>query len=125
MPRVPRGFKARRRRNKWLKQAKGFRAGRRRYYRLAKENVVRALDYAYRDRRARKRDFRRLWITRINAAARMNSLNYSRLMSGLSKANVELDWFERWVRGRKYDWERSPEHPPVEPAVEASSDGGR
>ncbi len=91
MPRVTRGFKARRRRNRVLKLAKGYRGGRSRLYRTATEAVDRALCYAYRDRKARKRDFRRLWITRINAAARSNGINYSRFMSGLSKAGIELD----------------------------------
>lgn len=91
MPRVTRGFKARRRRNKVLKMAKGFRGGRHRLYRTATEAVDRALCYAYRDRRAKKRDFRRLWIVRIGAAAAQNGTSYSRLMGGLKKANVELD----------------------------------
>ena len=91
MARVTRGFKARRRRNKVLKLAKGFRGGRSRLYRTATEAVDRALSYAYRDRRNRKRDFRRLWITRISAAAKQNGTNYSRLMGGLKKAGVELD----------------------------------
>lgn len=91
MPRVTRGFKARRRRNRVLKLAKGFRGGRSRLYRTATEAVDRALAYAYRDRRAKKRDFRRLWIARINAGARINEISYSKLMGGLKKANVELD----------------------------------
>lgn len=91
MARVTRGFKARRRRNKVLKMAKGFRGGRHRLYRTATEAVDRALNYAYRDRRNKKRDFRRLWITRISAAAKQNGTNYSQLMGGLKKANVELD----------------------------------
>jgi len=91
MPRVTRGFKARRRRNRVLKLAKGFRGGRSRLYRTATEAVDRALCYAYRDRRTKKRDFRRLWITRINAGARINDMSYSALMGGLKKANVELD----------------------------------
>lgn len=91
MPRVTRGFKARRRRNRVLKLAKGFRGGRSRLYRTATEAVDRALCYAYRDRRTKKRDFRRLWITRINAGARMNDMSYSQLMGGLKKAGVELD----------------------------------
>jgi len=91
MPRVTRGFKARRRRNKVLKLAKGFRGGRSRLYKSATEAVDRALVYAYRDRRAKKRDFRALWIARINAGARMNDMSYSRLMGGLKKAGVELD----------------------------------
>ncbi|WP_136799117.1 MULTISPECIES: 50S ribosomal protein L20 [Desulfosediminicola] len=91
MPRVTRGFKARRRRNRVLKLAKGFRGGRSRLYRTATEAVDRALSYAYRDRRTKKRDFRRLWIARINAGARMNDMSYSQLMGGLKKAGVELD----------------------------------
>ncbi|THB80706.1 MAG: 50S ribosomal protein L20 [Desulfobacteraceae bacterium] len=89
--RVKRGFKARRRRNKVLKLAKGFRGGRSKLYRTAADSVDKALMYAYRDRRARKRDFRKLWIARINAAARMNDLSYSRFINGLKLANVELD----------------------------------
>jgi large subunit ribosomal protein L20 len=91
MPRVTRGFKARRRRNKVLKLAKGFRGGRSRLYKTATEAVDRALVYAYRDRRTKKRDFRRLWIARINAGARMNEMSYSKLMGGLKKAAVDLD----------------------------------
>jgi large subunit ribosomal protein L20 len=91
MPRVTRGFKARRRRNRVLKLAKGFRGGRSRLYRSATEAVDRALVYAYRDRKAKKRDFRKLWIARINAGARMNDMSYSRLMGGLKKANIDLD----------------------------------
>ena len=91
MARVTRGFKARRRRNKVLKLAKGFRGGRHKLYRTATEAVDRALNYAYRDRRSKKRDFRRLWITRISAAAKQNGTSYSQLMGGLKKAGVELD----------------------------------
>jgi large subunit ribosomal protein L20 len=89
--RVKRGFKARRRRKKILKLAKGYRGGRSKLYRTAADAVDKALQYAYRDRRARKRDFRRLWITRINAAARINNLSYSRFMNGLKRADVEID----------------------------------
>ena len=89
--RVKRGFKARRRRKKVLKLAKGFRGGRSKLFRTAADSVDKALMYAYRDRRARKRDFRRLWIARINAAARINDLSYSKLMHGLKLANVEMD----------------------------------
>ena len=89
--RVKRGFKARRRRNKVLKLAKGFRGGRSKLYRTAADAVDKALMYAYRDRRVRKRDFRRLWIVRINAASRMNGLSYSKLMNGLKLAGSELD----------------------------------
>lgn len=91
MPRVTRGTKARARRKKIMKAAKGFQGGRRRLYRTAKQTVHRAWAYAYRDRRQRKRDFRRLWITRINAAARLNGTTYSQLIGGLNKANIELD----------------------------------
>ncbi len=89
--RVKRGFKARRRRNKVLKLARGFRGGRSKLFRTAADSVDKALMYAYRDRRARKRDFRRLWVVRINAAARMNNLSYSRFMNGLKLADIELD----------------------------------
>jgi large subunit ribosomal protein L20 len=91
MPRVTRGFKARRRRKKVLKLARGYRGGRHSLFRTATEAVDRALCYAYRDRRTKKRDFRRLWITRIAAAAKLNNFSYSKLMGGLKKADVELD----------------------------------
>jgi len=91
MPRVKRGYKARRRRNKVLKAAKGFRGGHSKQFRTASNAVDRAGMYAYRDRRNRKRDFRRLWIIRINAAARENGLSYSTLIGGLHKAGIELD----------------------------------
>ena len=91
MSRVKRGFKARRRRKKILKLAKGYRGARSRCYRQAKDSVEKALCYAYRDRRAKKRSFRRLWITRINAACRMNDISYSKFIGGLSKANIGLD----------------------------------
>jgi large subunit ribosomal protein L20 len=89
--RVKRGYKARQRRKKVLKLAKGYRGGRSKLYRTAADAVDKALMYAYRDRRQRKRDFRRLWIARINAAARMNDLSYSKFMHGLKQAGVELD----------------------------------
>lgn len=89
--RIKRGFKARRRRNKVLKLAKGFRGSRSKLYRTAADAVDKALMYAYRDRRVRKRDFRRLWVARINAAARMNDLSYSQFIHGLKLADVELD----------------------------------
>ncbi len=89
--RVKRGFKARRRRKKVLKLAKGFRGGRSKLYRTAADAVDKALMYAYRDRRVRKRDFRKLWIARINAAARLNNLSYSKFIHGLKLAGVELD----------------------------------
>jgi large subunit ribosomal protein L20 len=91
MPRVKRGFKARQRRNKVLKAAKGFRGGHSKLYKTAFITLSRARMFAYRDRRTRKRDFRNLWITRINAAARQNGLSYSKLMGGLHKAGIELD----------------------------------
>jgi len=91
MPRVKRGFKARRRRNKVLKLAKGYRGARSKLFRSATEAVDRGLSYAYRDRKAKKRDFRGLWIARINAASRENGLSYSRLVYGLKKAEIGLD----------------------------------
>jgi large subunit ribosomal protein L20 len=91
MPRVKRGFKARRRRNKVLKLAKGFRGARGKLFRSATEAVDRALNYAFRDRKVKKRDFRALWIARINAASRDNGLSYSRLVFGLKKAEIGLD----------------------------------
>jgi large subunit ribosomal protein L20 len=89
--RVRRGFKAKRRRKKILKLAKGHRGGRSKLFRTAADAVDKALMYAYRDRKARKRDFRRLWITRINAAARMNNLSYNKFIHGLKLAGVNLD----------------------------------
>ena len=89
--RVKRGFKARRRRKKVLKLARGYRGGRSKLYRTAADAVDKALMYAYRDRRVRKRDFRRLWIARINAAARLHNLSYSKFMHGLKLADVNLD----------------------------------
>jgi large subunit ribosomal protein L20 len=91
MPRAKRGFKARRRRNKVLTLAKGYRGGRSRLFRTAAEAVDRALCYAYRDRRTNKRNFRSLWITRINAAACLNNTTYSKLIHGLQQAGIELD----------------------------------
>lgn len=91
MPRVSRGFKARRRRNRVLKMAKGYVGARHRLIRSASEAVDRALCYAFRDRRQKKRDFRQLWIARISAAAKMNGLSYSKLIGGLKKAKIELD----------------------------------
>ncbi len=91
MSRVKRGFKARRRRKKVLKAAKGFRGGHSKQYRTAETAVLRAGMYEYRDRRVRKRDFRKLWIVRINAAAHAHGLSYSRLMGALNKAGVVLD----------------------------------
>jgi large subunit ribosomal protein L20 len=89
--RIKRGYKARQRRKKVLKLAKGYRGGRSKLYRTAADAVDKALMYAYRDRRQRKRDFRRLWIARINAGARINNLSYSRFIHGLKKADVTLD----------------------------------
>ena len=89
--RIKRGFKARKRRKKVLKLAKGFRGGRSKLFRTAADAVDKALMYAYRDRRQRKRDFRKLWIARINAAARMNDLSDSKFIHGLKVANVDLD----------------------------------
>src|SRR4030043_1962804 len=91
MPRVKGGPKTRARRKKVLKMAKGYVGGRSRLFRTAVDAVHRALAYSYRDRRARKRDFRRLWISRINAAARSQGISYSRLMDVLRKAHIELD----------------------------------
>lgn len=91
MPRAKRGFKARRRHNRVIKQAEGFFGGRKNRFRQAVEVVRHAWEYGYISRRLKKRDFRRLWITRINAAARPLGLSYSRLVAGLKKANVSLD----------------------------------
>lgn len=91
MARVKRGVQARARHKKVLKQAKGHYGARSRVYRVAKQSVIKAGQYAYRDRRQRKRQFRALWIIRINAAAREFGLSYSRLMAGLKKAAIEID----------------------------------
>jgi len=91
MPRVKRGVVARARHKKVLKQAKGYYGARSRVYRVAVQAVTKAGQYAYRDRRQRKRQFRQLWIARINAAARQNGLSYSRFINGLKKASVEID----------------------------------
>jgi large subunit ribosomal protein L20 len=91
MPRVKRGNKRRLKRKKVLRRAKGYYLAKSSLYRIAREQVQRSLRFAYRDRRARKRDFRRLWIVRINAAARLNEITYSRLMHGLKQADVLLD----------------------------------
>jgi large subunit ribosomal protein L20 len=91
MARVKRGNVARKRRNKILKLAKGFRGSHSKLFRTANQQVMKALRSAYRDRRRRKRDFRRLWITRINAAARQEGLSYSRLIGQLKKANIEIN----------------------------------
>ena len=91
MPRVKRGVVASRRHKKVLKQAKGYYGARSRVFRVAKQAVTKAGQYAYRDRRQRKRQFRSLWITRINAQSRANGLSYSRLINGLKKADIALD----------------------------------
>ena len=91
MPRVKRGVTARARHKKVLALAKGYRGRRKNVYRVAKQAVMKAVQYAYRDRRQRKRQFRRLWIARINAAARQYGLSYSKFMNGLKKAAVEID----------------------------------
>ncbi len=91
MARVKRGVVARARHKKVLKQAKGYQGARSRVYRVAKQAVIKAGQYAYRDRRQRKRQFRALWITRINAAARLHDLSYSQFINGLKKAGVEVD----------------------------------
>ena len=91
MPRAKNSVATRRRRKKMLKAAKGFRGGRGRLFKNAKETIMRGLAYAYRDRRVRKREFRALWIARISAAARANGLNYSNFMHGLKNAGIEVD----------------------------------
>ena len=91
MPRVKRGYKARRRRKKVLKLAKGYRGARSKLYRVATHSVHRALSYAFRDRRRRKRDFRRLWIARINAGVREEGLSYSGFVDAMKHTNIELD----------------------------------
>ena len=91
MARVKRGVTAKARHKKVLKQAKGYYGARSRVYRVAKQAVIKAAQYAFRDRRQRKRQFRQLWIVRINAAAREFGLSYSRLMDGLNKAGIEVD----------------------------------
>lgn len=91
MARVKTGIVRRRRHKKILKLARGFYSGRRKHFRKAKEQIERSLVYAFRDRRQKKRDFRRLWITRINAACRLNDISYSRFINALNKANIDLD----------------------------------
>ena len=91
MPRVKRGITAKKKRRKILKWAKGFFGARSRLLRTATEAVDRSMKYAYRDRRVRKRDFRRLWITRINAAAKLNDMTYSRFIAGIKKAGLVID----------------------------------
>ncbi len=91
MPRAKGGFKSRRRRKKIIKMAKGYVGGRGRLFKTAKETVEKGLTYAYRDRRVKKREFRKLWIVRINAAARDNGTNYSRLMKAMKDADIAID----------------------------------
>src|SRR5918997_92536 len=91
MARVKRGLHGRKQRRTVLERAKGFRGARSRRYRIANETVLHALRYAYRDRRARKGDFRKLWITRINAAARAEGMTYNRFISGLRQAGIQVD----------------------------------
>lgn len=91
MPRVKRGVTAKKKRRTVLEQAKGYYGAKSRSYRAAKEQVQHSLSYAYRDRRNKKREIRRLWIARINAAARINGMSYSTFMNGLKKAEIELD----------------------------------
>ena len=91
MARVKRGVMVRKRHNKLLKEASGYQGSRSRRIRVARQTVLKALSYAYRDRRNKKRDFRRLWIIRINAAARLNGITYSRLINGLKLAGIDLD----------------------------------
>ena len=91
MARVKTGVVRRRRHKKILKLAKGFYSGRRKHFRKAKEQLERSLVYAYRDRKNKKRDFRRLWIVRINAACRLNGMSYSRFINALNRANIQLD----------------------------------
>ncbi|MEJ1296609.1 MAG: 50S ribosomal protein L20 [Candidatus Sedimenticola sp. (ex Thyasira tokunagai)] len=91
MPRIKRGVTAHARHKKVLTEAKGYYGARSKIYRVAKQAVIKAGQYAYRDRRQKKRQFRALWIARINAGARMNGLSYSRMINGLKKANIEID----------------------------------
>jgi large subunit ribosomal protein L20 len=91
MPRVKTGVVRRRRHKKVLKQARGFYSGRRKHFRKAKEQLEHSLVYAYRDRRQKKREFRKLWIIRINAACRLQDINYSTFMNGLKSLEIELD----------------------------------
>jgi len=91
MTRVKRSIHAKKKRRAVLERAKGFRGGANSHYRQAKEAVIKAETYAYRDRRNRKRDFRRLWVTRINAAARQNGMNYNQFIHGIHLAGIELD----------------------------------
>ncbi len=119
MARVKRGVIARARHKKILKQAKGYYGARSRVYRVAFQAVIKAGQYAYRDRRQRKRQFRQLWIARINAAARQNGLSYSKFINGLKKASIEIDrksWLTsqystkwplaHWLKKRKQHWRK-------------------
>ena len=91
MSRVKRGMRTRARHHKILKQAKGYFGHKSKLFKVANQQVLKSGNYAYRDRRNKKREFRRLWIVRINAACRLNDINYSRFMNGLKKAGIELD----------------------------------
>jgi large subunit ribosomal protein L20 len=91
MPRVKGGYVTRRRRKKVLKLAKGYFGAKHKLFKVAQQQVFKSLQYAYRDRRVRKRDFRKLWIARINAAARLNGLSYSRLMHGLKQSGIDVN----------------------------------
>lgn len=91
MPRIKRAVHARKKRKKTLEMASGYYGQKSRSYRKAKEQLLKSLSYAYRDRRQKKREFRRLWIVRINAACRLNGISYSRFMSGLKRSNVQID----------------------------------
>ncbi len=91
MPRTKGGYVSRRRRNRVLKLAKGYFGSKHTLYKVANQQVMKSLTYAYRDRKRRKRDFRKLWIARINAAARLNGLSYNKLMHGLKLANIEIN----------------------------------
>ncbi|HEX5711427.1 MAG TPA: 50S ribosomal protein L20 [Sulfuricurvum sp.] len=91
MPRVKTGVVRRRRHKKVLKLARGFYSGRHKHFRKAKEQLERSMQYAFRDRKQKKREFRKLWIIRINAACRLNGMNYSNFMNGLKRANIDLD----------------------------------
>ena len=91
MPRVKTGVVRRKRHKRILKLAKGFYSGRRKHFRKAKEQVERSMQYAFRDRKQKKREFRKLWIIRINAACRLNGMSYSQFINGLKKAGIELD----------------------------------
>jgi len=114
MARVKRGVQAHAKHKKVLKAAKGYYGARSKVYRIAKQAVIKAGQYAYRDRRAKKRDFRALWIVRINAGARLCGLSYSRLMDGLNKAGVECT---TWSRSARWQKRRRPLSPAEHDAV--------